>query len=257
MLTFALYSLLLLAVSMAGAFVPRVRKLTDQQAHLLMSLSAGIFLGLLLFLLIPEAVHESEEGGWDIHEIMYALAAGFVAIMLVEVAMKHRTKGGCSCEGCRDHRSHKITSLSSFIGLAVHAACDGLALAATFLAGEDVGLIATIGMCIHKFVVLFSLSTTLILAEEESRTAYRRLFAFSLITPVAGILFFLVLNGIDVGGLTGLPLSFAAGTFMYVCVCDILPDAFHRDRQDIKSTALVMLGLILILAFTILFPHTH
>ena len=105
--------------------------------------------------------------------------------------MKHRHMGTCSCECCQDAHSHRLTSTSSFIGLAVHAACDGLALAATFLAGEDVGLIATIGMCIHKFVVLFSLSATTVLAGDDSRKAYPRLLGFSLITPVAGIVFFL------------------------------------------------------------------
>lgn len=256
--TFALYSLLLIVVSMAGAALPRIRKLGDRQAHLLMALSAGIFLGLLLFLLLPEAIHESEDGGYDVHQVMYAIAAGFVLIMFVEMWMKHRHMGGCSCECCQDNHSHKITSMSSFAGLSIHAACDGLALAATFLAGEEVGLIATVGMCIHKFVVLFSLSTTMLLTDIKQRQALLRLFGFALITPVAGIIFFLALSGVgDVAGYTGLPLAFAAGTFMYVCMCDILPEAFHRKKQDVSSFALIIVGLLLILAFSILFPHTH
>ena len=74
-LTFALYSLVLLLVSMAGAFLPRIKELNDRQAHLLMALSAGIFIGLLFFLLLPEAIHESEHGGFDVHVVMYAIAA--------------------------------------------------------------------------------------------------------------------------------------------------------------------------------------
>ena len=256
--TFALYSVLLLVVSMAGAMLPRVRRLSDKQAHLLMALSAGIFLGLLFFLLLPEAVHECEHGGYDIHQIMYAIVAGFVLIMTVEMLLKHRHMGGCSCECCQDNHSHRITSMSSFVGLSVHAACDGLALAATFLAGEEVGLIATVGMCIHKFVVLFSLSTTMILTDYTSKQALFRLLGFALITPVAGMIFFMALSGMsDLDGLTGIPLAFAAGTFMYVAMCDILPEAYHRKKQDVGSYALVIIGIVLILLFTILFPHTH
>lgn len=255
--TFALYSVILIIVSMAGAALPRVRKLTDKQAHLLISLSAGIFLGLLFFLLLPEAVEECEHGGIDMHLAMCALALGFILIMFVEVMMKHRHMGGCSCECCQDAHSHRITSASSFIGLSIHAACDGLALAATFLAGEEVGLVATIGMCIHKFVVLFSLSTTTILANNDDRSAYMRLVGFSLITPIAGLIFFMALNGIDVDGFTGLPLAFAAGTFMYVCMCDILPEAFHRKKQDMPSFALVIVGAVLILVISLIFPHVH
>ena len=256
--TFALYSVLLLVVSMAGALLPRVKKLSDRQAHLLMALSAGIFLGLLFLLLLPEAVHECQDGGYDIHQIMYTIVAGFVLIMTVEMLLKHRHMGGCSCECCQDNHSHKITSMSSFAGLSVHAACDGLALAATFLAGEEVGLIATVGMCIHKFVVLFSLSTTMILTDFTQRQSLIRLFAFSLITPLAGVVFFIALGGIgDIEGLTGIPLAFAAGTFMYVSMCDILPEAYHRKKQDLGSYGLVILGIVLILAFSLLFPHTH
>ena len=256
--TFALYSVLLLVVSMAGAMLPRVKKLSDKQAHLLMALSAGIFIGLLFFLLLPEAVHECEDGGYNIHQIMYALVAGFALIMTVEMLLKHRHMGGCTCECCQDNHSHRITSMSSFVGLSVHAACDGLALAATFLAGEEVGLIATVGMCIHKFVVLFSLSTTMVLTDYTRKQSLVRLFCFALITPVAGVVFFLALNGIsDIDGLTGIPLAFAAGTFMYVSMCDILPEAYHRKKQDLGSYALVIIGIVLILLFTLLFPHAH
>ncbi len=223
-----------------------------------MALSAGIFLGLLFFLLLPEAVHESEEEGFDVHRVMYAIVAGFILTMSVKMLMKHCHRGGCSCECCQDDHSHKIMSLSSFAGLSIHAACDGLALAATFLAGEDVGLMATVGMCIHKFVVLLSLSTTMLLTDYSIRQAMLRLLTFALITPITGIMFFAALSGIgDIDSFTGIPLAFAAGTFMYVAMCDILPEAYHRKSQDVGAFALIVTGIFLILVFSILFPHTH
>ncbi len=254
--TFALYSIILLVVSMTGAFLPRVRKLTDKQSHLLMALSAGIFLGLLFFLMLPEAVHESEGVEFGVHRVMYAIVTGFVLIMFVEILMKHHHRGGCPCECCQDNHSHKIISLSSFAGLSIHATCDGLALAATFLTGENVGLMATVGMCIHKFVVLFSLSTTMLLTDYSRRQAMLRLLAFALITPIAGIVFFAALKDIgDIDGFVGIPLAFAVGTFMYVAICDILPEAYHRKNQSLKSFVLIITGIFLILVFNILFPH--
>ena len=44
---------------------------------------------------------------------------------------------------------------------------------------------------------------------------------------------------------------------MYVAMCDILPEAYHRKKQDVGSYALVIAGIVLILLFTILFPHSH
>lgn len=257
MITFVVYAVILLAVSMAGAMIPHAKKMKDEQTHLLVALSTGIFLGLLFLMLLPEALEEIEHGGYDTHVAMYAILAGFVLIMMIEMVMKHRHMSGCGCQCCEDAHSHKITSISSFIGLSVHAACDGLALAATFLAGEEVGLVATVGMCIHKFVVLFSLSTTMLLTDMDRRTEMRYLLGFSLITPIAGILFFLLFSGVDIEGISGIPLAFAAGTFMYVALCDMLPESFHRKNQDVRSFVLILAGIALIAIVSILFPHVH
>lgn len=257
-LLFLAYSLGILILSMAGALLPRVRTLSDRQVHLLVALSAGIFVGLLFLLLLPEAIEACGEGGIEAHNAFYAIAAGFLLIMTVEVYIKHRHMSSCSCECGSDPHSHRMTSISSFIGLSIHAACDGLALAATFLAGGEIAAITTIGMCVHKFVVLFSLSSMLLVSEVPKRKSILYLLGFGLITPVAGMVFFGLLSGLsDVDGLTGIPLAFAAGTFMYVALCDILPEAFHRKRQDLRSYVLVIVGVLIVLAITLLFPHVH
>jgi len=256
LVTLILYSLGILAISMAGAYLPRVKTLSDRQIHLLVALSTGIFLGLLFLLLLPEALEECEHGGIDTHDTMFALLAGFMLIMSVEIYLKHRHMDSCGCE-CDSH-SHKLVSFSSMIGLSIHAACDGIALAATFLAGGEIAAITTVGMCIHKFVVLFSLSSITLVTDIPKKRSLRYLLAFSLITPLSGLLFFGVLDGVsDVEGLAGIPMAFAAGTFMYVALCDMLPEAFHRKKQDMKSFLLVLVGVAIIGAITIFFPHVH
>ncbi len=256
LVTLILYSLGILAISMVGAYLPRVKTLSDRQIHLLVALSTGIFLGLLFLLLLPEALEECEHGGIDTHDTMFALLAGFMLIMSVEIYLKHRHMDSCGCE-CDSH-SHKLVSFSSMIGLSIHAACDGIALAATFLAGGEIAAITTVGMCIHKFVVLFSLSSITLVTDIPKKRSLRYLLAFSLITPLSGLLFFGVLDGVsDVEGLAGIPMAFAAGTFMYVALCDMLPEAFHRKKQDMKSFLLVLVGVAIIGAITIFFPHVH
>lgn len=256
--TFLLYSLGILALSMVGAYLPRIRTLSDRQVHLLVALSSGIFVGLLFLLLLPEALEACEHGGIDTHYAVYALLAGFLLILAIETWMKQRHMSGCSCECGSDTHSHKITSMSSFVGLSVHAACDGLALAATFLAGGEIAAITTVGMCVHKFVVLFSLSSMMLVSDIPKRKCMWYLLGFGLITPVAGLVFFGVLDGIsNLEGLTGIPMAFAAGTFMYVALCDMLPEAFHRKKSNLQSFGLVLLGIAVILAITLLFPHAH
>ena len=254
---FALYALLLLGVSAIAAYLPMARNLKDSQLHLLIALAAGIFLGLLLFMLLPEAIEECEHGDIDTHYAMMAVALGFLTILIINIALKEKHKATCGCECHGDLHGHRLTSMSSFIGLAIHAACDGLALAAMFMAGEEVGLMATIGLCIHKFVELFSLSSTMLLSDLGKRRSFRMLGAFSLITPIAGVAFFALFRDMEVEGTLGLPLAFAAGTLMYVTMCDMIPESFHRGKQEKVALALLIVGVAVMLAVALLFPHEH
>ncbi len=274
---FLIYSLAILAISMIGAYLPRMRTLSDRQIHLLVSLSTGIFIGLLFLMLLPEAFekilhtafHEAEEAGLAGHELfetlvaaihpaLYAILAGFLLILFINTWMKKRHMATCTCGCSSDTHSHKLTSLSSFAGLSVHAACDGLALAATFLAGGEIAALTTLSMCIHKFVVLFSLSSMTLVSDIPKKKSMRYLVMFGLITPISGLLFFGLLSGIDGwSNFTGIPLAFAAGTFMYVALCDMLPESFHRRDQSGKSLALLVVGILIILAMTLIFPHSH
>ena len=244
---FIVYAVILLVCSMAGAYLPRIGHLGEKHAQLLIALSAGIFLGLLFLMLLPEALEETEHGGFDAHYAMYAILGGFALILVIDFFVRGE---------CAEGHSHNIASFSSMAGLSVHAVCDWMALAATFLAGEEVGLIATLGMCIHKFVVLFSLSSSMLVSHEDKSKVLKRLFGFSLITPIAGILFMLFFNGIEIDQYSGLPLSFAAGTFMYVAIAHMLPDALHEGR-DKKTIVMIIAGILLMLAISLLFPHHH
>jgi zinc transporter ZupT len=247
-ITFLIYMVIIIAVSLAGAYLPFVKKMSDKQIHLLIALSAGIFLGILFLMLLPEAMKESAEANYDPILVMGLVLAGFLLILAVDLIMKHYHMQSCGCECCQDEHSHNLSSLSAFIGLSVHAAIDGVTLAAAMLAGESVGFMALVGMCIHKVVVLFSLGSTFLLTDRPKKTVLTYLVAFSLITPIAGIISFATMGAISLEGVVGLPIAFAAGTFMFVALCDMLPEAFHRKSQDVKSFLLVIAGIVLIAA---------
>ena len=252
---FMAYAALLMAVSLVGAYLPQMGNFRDSRTHLMISISAGIFLGLLMFILLPEALEESEEGGIDTHYTVMVIAMGFLLILVFNVLMNHKHIVTCGCHA--EHHGHSLVSTSTFVGLAIHAACEGLALAAAFMTGEEIGLMATVGLAIHKFTELFSLSSTMLLAEIEKRKAMVRLVLFALISPIAGLLFFLIFNDMEVEGTLGLPLAFAAGTLMYVTMCDMIPESFHREKTDLKSLALLLVGVGIMLALALLFPHSH
>ena len=256
-LALIIYIVVMLAVSLAGAYLPFFRKLEDNQIHLLIALSAGIFLGILFFLLLPEAMHECHESGIEERYMMIAMIGGFLLILLVDVLIKHFHMASCPCECHKEEHRHKMGSLSAFVGLAVHAFFDGLLLTAGLMAGGDFGWMTLIGMCIHKFVELFSLSSTFLLSNEDKWHIFRYLFLFALISPIGAIISFLVFNGAIEDGIAGLPLAFSAGTFMYVSFCHMVPEAFHREHQDLRSFVLLMIGIAIAAAVFMLFGHAH
>lgn len=256
------YMLILCVVSAVGAYLPQIKKMDDRQAHFLIALSAGIFLGLLFIMLIPEAYELSVHHEHHSFELVsYLLLGGFLLMAFIDVLIKHFHMASCPCECHQDDHKHEITSLSAFIGLSVHAICDGLALAAAILGGDEVGFVALVGMCIHKFVVLFSLSSSLLLTDKGAKSRWIYLGTFILISPVAAVIFYLFFSGFDVHHVAGLPMAFAAGTFMFVTFSNMLPEAFHRKDQELKSFIIVVIGVLISVATILLVNavggHSH
>jgi zinc transporter ZupT len=243
---FLIYAGIMFVVCIIGSALPQVRKLNDSQKHMLVALSAGIFLALLFCLFIPESFELTVEAGdYDADQMAYMMLFGFLLLAFIDRLLRHKHTHMCACELHEDDHKHELVSLSAFIGLSIHAACDGLALAAATFGGDEIGLVALGGLCLHKFVETFSLSSSMLLSDDDMRKRWMYLVSFSLITPVLGTLFFLFFNGLEVDSIAGLPMCFATGTFIFVIFCNILPEAFHREKSDFKSYGMVVLGVLI------------
>lgn len=247
---------LILIVSLIGAYLPMAFKATDKQVHLMIAFSAGVFLGTLFLILIPEALHESTHGGFEEMDVMYALLAGFLVMFVIDFLFKHYKTSKCDCKECKDHHSHEITSLSAFVGLSIHACFDGLALATAFLMGEAIGFAMLAALCLHKVVEVFSLSSTFLLSGNRKRSLIY-LVTFCLITPVAALVSYFILG--DVGGdVAGMAFALSAGIFMFVTMLHMIPEAFHRKDIDVRSLILLLVGLAIMLCIVVfLDPCAH
>ena len=256
MISFILCMALILGVSMVCMFLPLTMRRKDDQIHLMIAFSAGVFLGILMLILLPEAIHESEHGGYDLMTVMYAILIGFLLTFFIDFLFKHFKKAECDCEECKDFHSHTVTSLSAFVGLSIHACFDGLALATAFIIGEEIGIAILIAICIHKAAEVFSLSSTFMLSNNRKKTKlYMTLFC--LMTPIAGLLSYLLLEGVETE-FAGIAFAFSAGIFMFVTMLDVIPEAFHRKSLGPKSVVLFMVGLAVILITVILMGgHGH
>lgn len=162
----ALYSGLIMAASMAGGLAPAMMRFTHRQLHLLMSLVAGLMLGVGVFHLLP---HATEKLHFDVHAAAVWLMAGLLGMFfLIRAFHFHQHASlepddaqapGSNAEsehsGClvhdhghhhdHDHdathshashgheppTAHKLSWVGIGFGLTVHTLIDGMALAAS------------------------------------------------------------------------------------------------------------------------------
>ncbi|MCL2295889.1 MAG: ZIP family metal transporter [Methanomassiliicoccaceae archaeon] len=256
MASFLICTVILLVISVVAAYLPMSIRTTDKNMHLMIAFSAGVFIGILFLILLPEAFHESLSSGYDEMDVMYLVLAGFLVMFVVDFLLKHYRKSECDCKECQDHHSHEVTSLSAFIGLSVHGCLDGLALAAAFLIGETAGFMVLAALCIHKGVEVFSLSSTFLLAGNRKR-ARTYMTAFCLITPVTALISYFIIGGVE-SDITGLAFALSAGVFMFVTMLHMIPEAFHRKKLNMRSLAFLLIGLLIVICVVLLTgQHAH
>jgi zinc transporter ZupT len=246
-------SAIVILVSLAGAYIPYLRDMNSRQVHLMVALAAGIFIGILFFMLLPEtfdsACHGSEAVPW--------IAGGFMTVLLVDAILKKRHMNECLTVDCVDREhGHRLTSFSAFIGLAIHAAVDGVLIAIALIEGGEFGIMLVAAVCLHKFADLFALSSTFRLTTIGKRTVIFYMVIFALITPIAA---FVSMPAIDIAESMDplIPLGVAAGMFMYVGLCSLLPEAFHERRDSIISFVLVAAGIIAIALVSLMMGDAH
>ncbi len=249
LLKVTIFAIVILLISLIAGRIPfRVDK-NPKNLHLLLTFSAGIMLGVPFIMMLPEALEETLEAGYSYDVVGYMVLLGFVILLVIDYLVKrYLNVEDCCC--CSDEAKHAVTSLSVFTGLGIHAFFDGLALSAAFVAGDEIGILVLVGLCLHKSVEVFSLSSTLLLSENKKR-AWNFLIAFSCVSPLATMITYLFMKSGEIG-FAGPALCFSVGIFLFVSTVDLLPEAFHHKEKGNRQIFLLLLGLALVIVASII-----
>lgn len=228
-----LYTFGIFAIGIIGALPPLFKKWSDRQLHLFIAFGAGVFLGAIFLHLLPDAM---AEGTSKTASGMVLL--GFLIILLVERTLlrSHRLHCGNACA----HR-HEMVGITAFIGLSVHSLTAGFALGVG-ITEPELALIIFIAIIAHKATAAFSLSTMFRLAEFSRKKTLSLILFFSLMTPLGALIslpFISSLSGLSLA----IPTGLTAGTFLYVATLDLLPEAFHSDRERVSTFVWLILGV--------------
>ena len=143
----------------------------------------------------------------------------------------------------------------ALVGMGVHNFSDGLTTAAAFAVSKPVGIVVVGAIVLHQMAAGLSLGAIML----RLGRARRRIWLSTSATAsfiVWGALFyhFVVPVSQDV---TGIVLGIAAGSFLYVAACDLLPEA-HAQDEGWSVMAMTLAGYLFALAVTLFFAgHEH
>jgi len=226
-------------VSFLAGGVPLLRRWSHAQLQLLLSLSAGIILGVVFLDLLPQAMRITPQ-------FFTAALVGFLLLLALEKFLLIHPHETTELAGRR-------SGLAAYLGITLHSLLDGVALGSSAMV-PALGPVVLWAIVAHKIPDTFSLCSILLYFGFARRVTLFLLLLFCLVTPLGGAVALIALRHASQEHL-GLAMGVAAGTFLFIATSDLLPQAHAHHELRYRNLAAV-LGGILISALTHL-THVH
>ena len=223
----------------------------------LVSLSAGVLLGTALLQVLPEAF----AGPTPPQDLFLTLLGGLLFFWLLEKAELYRHVHHHEGDGHGHHHQFDAQQAgrggySVLVGDSIHNFCDGVIIAAAFLADTGLGVVTALAIVAHEipqeagdFIVLLN-----------AGFSRRKALLFNMLSGAAavagGLLGYFVVEPWE--RLFPYLLVIAASSFIYIAVADLLPQLQQRLslRETVAQIAWLAAGLGLVVLATRLL-HSH
>lgn len=228
----------------------------------LVSFAVGALLGAVFLELLPHALTEGSP-----QQVMGTVLAGLLGFFLLEklVLWRHAHGHGehddAAEETEHEHALHSHggdggrSGLMILVGTSVHNFCDGVVIAASFLADTTLGIAATVAIVAHAVPQQVGDFAVLLHSGFTRTRAFAYNVAVGTATLVGALAGYFALAGMQ----QALPtvLAIAAASLLYVAVADLIP-SLHRRPEPIetaKQLLLIGLGLAMIAGAHLVLEH--
>ncbi|NIP85584.1 MAG: ZIP family metal transporter [Planctomycetales bacterium] len=294
-LLIALYCICIVASSLVGGLLPSLVRLTHTRLQLMMSGVGGLMLGIGLFHLLPHAVGSDVSLDRAIWWLMTGLLVTFF-LMRIFHGHSHAVPPGdppaaanstCPAPEAHHHHHHhdhdaaerrgaapggsagrsgKYRWVGIALGLSLHTALDGVALAASVLHDQQhapamafAGLAVFVGVLLHKPLDSLSITSLMAAGGWHRRAQQMVNLGYALMCPVGAAIFLLgVAASPNQTVVVGCALAFSAGIFICLSLSDLLPELQFHSHDRLKLTAALLVGVILAYGMGYLEPaHVH
>ncbi len=203
----------------------------------LVSYAVGTLLGLSLLHLVPEALEALPP-----QQALGVLLLGILTFFMLEKLVLWR-----HCHDTHECEVHSSAASLVIIGDAFHTFVDGAIIAAATLTSPWLGVTTALAAAAHEIPQELG-DAAILLKAGYSRTRALALNLLSGLGGVVGALFvFLALNQLP--AVLPYVLAFAAGSFLYVAMADLIP-SLHKGHTEVNPVAQVLLiaaGLLTLL----------
>jgi zinc and cadmium transporter len=221
----------LLSVAIAASLTVAV--LSRMVRHLV-SLSAGVLLATALLHVLPEAFESKASP----HGLFATLLAGLLFFFLLEKVELYRHTHHHEGDGHHHHRHFDSEQAgrggwSVLVGDSIHNFCDGIIIAAAFLADTRLGVVTSIAIIAHEIPQEVGDYIVLLNAGFSRGRALAFNAASGLAACVGGVLGYFVVGPWE--QLFPYLLVVASSSFVYVAVADLIPQL--QQRMSLQDTA--------------------
>jgi len=225
-------------------FLPK--KIISKVLPFSVSFATGALLSVSFVGLIPHALEDV--GMENFHTLSITIMGGLLFFFMLEKMVLWRHCHHDDCEGHVDvhAHSHKSAGTLILVGDTVHNFVDGVLIAAAFLTDIHLGVVTALAVTTHEipqeigdFAILLQSGFT-----RKKAILYNVISSFA--TLVGGLLAYFWMA--DFEHLLPYILAFAAASFIYIAVADLIPTLHKRvsPAAAFEQIGLILSGILII-----------
>jgi ZIP family zinc transporter len=236
--------LVLVLATLAGGAIP-LR--LERHTRTFLSFSAGALVGLALIELIPEGLEIPT--GQSQPKLLIVLGAFLVTMLLDKSHVLHPHSHAMDADCPEVEHEHKPLAMPGAVGLLLHSAVDGLAMATALASSPTTAVAVAVALAAHKAADGIT-TVSLVLTHHHRRPQAIRLLAGNAACLVAGFALGRVLSLGEAQ--LGVMLLAMAGFFLYLGASDLIPSVTTPTcrKRDVVATAVGMAAIAAISLIT-------